>query len=275
MTRPLTGDALRDRLRVEPGRRLRLERIDPGETFGHQRSASAEVVANGMSALQSQQERLWAGAQRAVLIVLQGMDTAGKDGTIRHVMTAFNPQGCDVVGFKVPTPEELAHDYLWRAHRVTPARGTIAIFNRSHYEDVLVVRVHELVPPRRWRQRYAQINAFERHLAQNDTTIVKFFLHISPDEQRRRLQARLDDPSKRWKFQKGDLAERKLWPAYQAAYEDALTRCTTAEAPWYVIPADHKWFRDLAVTEILRATLGELRLRYPAEEPGLEALVVE
>jgi PPK2 family polyphosphate:nucleotide phosphotransferase len=275
MPQPLIGAALRDRLRVEPGRRVHLERHDPGATFGHTRSAAGTVVAAGMRQLESQQERLWASARRAVLIVLQGVDTAGKDGAIRHVMTAFNPQGCAVVGFKVPTPEELGHDYLWRAHKVTPARGSIAIFNRSHYEDVLVVRVHGLVPARRWRQRYEQINDFERLLTQNDTTIVKLFLHISADEQRERLQARLDDPQKRWKFQKGDLAERKLWAAYQAAYEDVLSRCSPAEAPWYVIPADHKWFRNLAVTEILRATLGELRLRYPAAEPDLEGLRVE
>jgi PPK2 family polyphosphate:nucleotide phosphotransferase len=275
MPQPLTGAALRDRLRVESGRPVHLERHDPGATFGHTRSSAATVVAAGMRQLESQQERLWASARQAVLVVLQGMDTAGKDGAIRHVMTAFNPQGCNVVGFKVPTPEELGHDYLWRAHKGTPARGNIAIFNRSHYEDVLVVRVHELVPARRWRQRYEQINAFERLLAQNDTTIVKFFLHISAEEQRARLQARLDDPRKRWKFQKGDLAERKLWGAYQAAYEDALSRCSSAQAPWYVIPADHKWFRNLALTEILRATLGELRLRYPAAEPDLEGIRVE
>jgi len=275
MAPALVGSALRDRLRVAPGDRVRLARHRPDETLGHVKADAGPVIQAGLDRLTTLQERIWAEGRHAVLIVLQGIDTAGKDGAIGHVMSAFNPQGCTVTGFKAPTPDELAHDYLWRVHRVVPARGTIGIFNRSHYEDVLVVRVHDLVPRAVWRQRYDEINAFEQLLADGGTTIIKFFLHISPDEQRRRLQARLDDPTKRWKFQRADLAERKLWPAYQAAYEDALSRCSTRAAPWYVIPADHKWFRDLAVAEIVGQTLADLKPRYPAAAPDLAGLRVE
>ena len=275
MSKALTGSALRDRLLVPSGDTVRLGKVDPAETFGHARDDAGPVIQAGLDRLTELQERIWAEGRHAVLIVLQGIDTAGKDGAIKHVMSAFNPQGCTVTGFKVPTPDELAHDYLWRVHRVVPPRGTIGIFNRSHYEDVLVVRVHDLVPRAVWRRRYDEINAFEQLLVDSGTTIMKFFLHISPDEQRRRLQARLDDPTKRWKFQRGDLAERKLWPAYQAAYEDALSRCSTRAAPWYVVPSDHKWFRDLAVAEIAGQTLADLKPRYPAAAPDLAGLRVE
>ncbi|HTS14916.1 MAG TPA: polyphosphate kinase 2 family protein [Candidatus Sulfotelmatobacter sp.] len=275
MPKALVGAALRERLRVAPGDRVRLARYDPGDTLGHAKDEAGPVVQAGLDRLTTLQERLWAESRRALLIVLQGMDTAGKDGAVRHVMSAFNPQGCTVAGFKVPTPDELAHDYLWRVHRVVPAHGSIGIFNRSHYEDVLVVRVHDLVPRAVWKGRYDEINSFERLLVDSGTTIVKFFLHISQDEQRERLQARLDDPAKRWKFQKGDLAERKLWPAYQDAYEDALSRCSTADAPWYVVPADHKWFRDLAVAEIVGQTLADMKPRYPPSPPDLEGLKIE
>ena len=275
MAKPLTGSALRDRLLVAPGDQVRLAKVDPGETLGHAKDDAAPVIQAGLDRLTALQERIWAEGKHAVLIVLQGIDTAGKDGAISHVMSAFNPEGCTVTGFKVPTPDELAHDYLWRVHRVAPARGTIGIFNRSHYEDVLVVRVHDLVPSAVWRKRYAEIEAFEQLLADNGTTIMKFFLHISPEEQRRRLQARVDDPTKNWKFRTGDLAERKLWPQYQAAYEDALSRCSTKAAPWYIIPADHKWFRDLAVAEIVGQTLADLKPRYPPASPDLVGLKVE
>ncbi|MGH2512418.1 MAG: polyphosphate kinase 2 family protein [Candidatus Limnocylindrales bacterium] len=274
MTTPLVGSALRDRLRVAPGERVRLADHDPDDTLGHHKDDARPIMRRGLERLTDLQERIWAEGRHAVLIVLQGTDTAGKDGAIGHVMAAFNPQGCTVTAFKVPTPDEQAHDYLWRVHRVTPARGTIGIFNRSHYEDVLVVRVHGLVPRPVWRRRYREINAFEQLLAGSATTIIKFFLHISPDEQRERLQARLDDPAKRWKFQLGDLDERRLWPAYTAAYEEALSRCSTADAPWYVVPADHKWFRDLAVAEIVGETLADLDPRYPAPEADLEGLTV-
>jgi PPK2 family polyphosphate:nucleotide phosphotransferase len=187
------------------------------------------------------QDRLWAEGKHGVLVVLQGIDSAGKDGVISKVMTAFNPQGCPVTSFKVPSAEELAHDYLWRVHQHVPKRGEIAIFNRSQYEDVLVVRVHGLVPRRVWSKRYTQINEFERMLAENGTTNVKFFLSIDRDEQRARFQARYDDPTKRWKFSMGDLEERKRWDDYQEAFEEALTRTSTEWAPWYVIPANRKW----------------------------------
>jgi PPK2 family polyphosphate:nucleotide phosphotransferase len=198
-----------------------------------------------------------------VLVVLQGIDAAGKDGTIKKVMTAFNPQGSPVTAFKVPTTEELAHDFLWRVHKAVPRKGEIGIFNRSHYEEVLVVRVHDLVPKSVWSRRYELINDFERLLVETGTTVVKFFLAIDKDEQRERFQARYDDPTKRWKFSMGDLAERKLWDAYQEAFDDMLDKTSTDIAPWYVIPANRKWFRDLAVSTILADTIDDLKPRYP------------
>jgi PPK2 family polyphosphate:nucleotide phosphotransferase len=191
------------------------------------------------------------------------MDTSGKDGVIRRVMTAFNASACHVESFKVPTPEEAAHDYLWRIHKATPGRGHVAIFNRSHYEDVLVVRVRELVAENIWQRRYAEINEFEEYLSNHGTRILKFFLHISNEEQKERLLSRLDDPDKHWKFSEGDLSERKLWPKYQEAYEDALARCSTKHAPWYVIPADRKWYRDLAISEIVAETLADMNPKPP------------
>jgi PPK2 family polyphosphate:nucleotide phosphotransferase len=218
---------------------------------------------------------LWAESKRSVLVVLQGIDAAGKDGTINKVMEAFNPQGCVVSSFKVPTAEELGHDFLWRIHTRTPRKGEIGIFNRSHYEDVLVVRVHKLAPKSVWSRRYDEINDFERTLTAGGTTIVKFFLSIDRDEQRARFQARYDDPTKRWKFSMGDLDERKLWDDYQAAFNDALSKTSTDIAPWYVIPANRKWFRNLAVATILAETMAGLKPAYPPE-PDLPAnLVIE
>jgi PPK2 family polyphosphate:nucleotide phosphotransferase len=254
---------LRTMLRVEPGTPVRLDAIDPTATFGRGKEGSAALLAAGQARLSALQDRLWAESRHAVLVILQGIDAAGKDGTIRHVMGAFNPQGCTVTPFRVPTPVELAHDYLWRVHRRTPARGEIAVFNRSHYEDVLVVRVRGLVASDVWARRYDEINAFERHLAANGTTIVKLFLWIDRDEQRARLQARYDDPTKRWKFSMGDLDERRLWDDYVTAFEEALSRCSTPHAPWYVIPANRKWFRNLAVAEILGDLIEELDPQYP------------
>ena len=207
-----------------------------------------------------------------MLIVLQALDAGGKDGTVRHVFRAFNPQGASVHPFKVPTPEEAAHDFLWRAHAAAPARGHIAIFNRSHYEDVLVARVHGLVPEKVWRKRYDRINDFEKNLAQAGTHILKFFLHISPAEQLRRFKARLDDPEKWWKLDETDYAERKHWNDYRKAYEDVLERCSTKRAPWYVIPADHKWFRNLAVARIVADTLEELDPKLPEPAADLDAI---
>ncbi len=259
-------DRLRERLRVTPGGPVRLSKIDPADTHGLTKEAAAAELDAGLRRLGKLQDRLWAEAKQSLLIVLQGMDGSGKDGTIRHVMSAFNPQGCPVAGFKVPTEAELAHDFLWRVHPHAPAKGEVVVFNRSHYEDVLVVRVHELVPRAVWQRRYAQINGFEETLASAGTAVVKFFLHIDRDEQRSRLQARLDDPTKRWKFRTDDLVERKLWDGYMSAYEDALSRCSTATAPWYVVPANNKWFRNLAVAEIIGDVIDGLDPRYP--EPG-------
>ena len=266
---------LRSRLRVKPGTRVHLADLDPGETFGYEKATAVAAAAAELERLSDLQDRLWAEASRAVLVVLQGIDSAGKDGVIKKVMTAFNPQGCPVSSFKVPSAEELAHDYLWRVHRRVPKKGEIGIFNRSHYEEVLIVRVHELVPERIWSSRYDQINDFERLLTETGTTIVKFFLSIDRDEQRERFQARYDDPTKRWKFSMGDLEERKHWDAYQAAFEDALTKTSTAAAPWYVIPANHKWFRDLAVATILADTLAALRPTYPPADDLPKGLVIE
>lgn len=209
-----------------------------------------------------------------MLIVLQAMDTGGKDGTIRNVFMGVNPQGVRVWGFGAPTEEELAHDYLWRIHDHTPANGGITIFNRSHYEDVLVVRVKDLVPESRWQKRYAHIVDFERLLSDEGTTVVKLFLHISKEEQRSRLEARLQEADKRWKFNPGDLEDRKLWDDFQEAYEEAITRTSTEQAPWYVVPADRKWYRDLAVASILIETLERMDPRYPPE-PDLDGVVVE
>ncbi len=266
---------IRSRLRVKPGTRVHLADLDPGETLGYEKATAVTATAAELKRLSDLQDRLWAEATRSVLVVLQGIDSAGKDGVIKKVMTAFNPQGCPVSSFKVPSAEELAHDYLWRVHQRVPKKGEIGIFNRSHYEEVLIVRVHELVPERIWSSRYDQINEFERLLTETGTTIVKFFLSIDRDEQRERFQARYDDPTKRWKFSMGDLEERKHWDAYQAAFEDALTKTSTTGAPWYVIPANHKWFRDLAVSTILADTLAGLRPAYPSADDLPKDLVIE
>jgi PPK2 family polyphosphate:nucleotide phosphotransferase len=255
--------SLRKELLVKPGAHLDLASFDTGATFGRTKDGATPLIERNAARLTALQDRLWAESKRRVLVVLQGIDASGKDGTIRHVMDSFNPMGCSVVGFKVPTPAELAHDFLWRVHAVVPGNGEIVIFNRSHYEDVLVVRVHGLATEERWRGRYAHINAFEKLLADEGTTILKFALFISRDEQRQRLQERVDDPTKVWKFKMGDLEERKRWDDYMAAYEEALARCSTAWAPWYAIPADRNWFRNLAVSEILADTLEELDPRYP------------
>ena len=254
---------LRNALRVTPRSRFRLARLDPAASHGWDKESAAPELDRQLGRLADLQDRLWAEAKRSVLVVLQGIDAAGKDGTINKVMEAFNPQGCPVTSFKVPSSEELAHDFLWRVHKAVPRKGEIGIFNRSHYEDVLVVRVHDLVPKAIWSRRYDQINDFERMLAANGTTIVKFFLSIDRDEQRERFQARYDDPTKRWKFSMGDLAERERWDDYQAAFDEALSRTSTEAAPWYVIPANRKWFRNLAVATILADTIAGLRPRYP------------
>jgi PPK2 family polyphosphate:nucleotide phosphotransferase len=270
------GRSFRDRLRVAPGSAFRLSDFDTRETLGVDKDASAALLETTMGRLADLQERLWAENRRRLLVVLQGIDTAGKGGTIEHVMGAFNPQGCHIYGFKVPTEEEFARDYLWRIHQRVPRNGEIVIFDRSHYEDVLVVRVHNLVPAERWKRRYDQINAFERLLVEEGTTIVKLFLAIDKEEQRERLQARFDDPAKRWKLRLRDLEERKRWDEYAAAYEAALEHCSTDVAPWYAIPSSRKWFRNLAVSQILLETLEELDPQLPpSSDPVPDDLVIE
>ena len=255
---------IRTQLMVEPGRGARLRDRDPEATPGIKGKAAAEkALEKNMKRLEELQFLLYAENKRAVLIVFQAMDAGGKDGTIRHVMSALNPQGCSVTSFKVPTPEEAEHDFLWRIHKATPRLGEFAIFNRSHYEDVLVVRVHNLVAKSIWAKRYHQINAFEKLLAESQVTIFKFFLHISKDEQKERFQNRLEDPTRQWKLSEGDFSERRYWNDYLEAYEDALTRCSTPWAPWYVIPANKKWYRNLAVSEILVAALEDLHMKFP------------
>jgi PPK2 family polyphosphate:nucleotide phosphotransferase len=248
--------------------------VDPGARFGFTKETAAPKIAANRDRLDLWQERLYAESAQSLLIVLQGMDTAGKDGAIRHVMSGFSPAGCAVTSFKAPNAEELAHDFLWRVHKATPRQGDIAIFNRSHYEDVLIVRVKNLVPKSIWRPRYDRINDFEKLVSDRRTRIVKFFLHISKDEQGKRLQARLDDPQKRWKFNEGDLRERAYWAGYQRAYRDALRQCSTPHAPWYVIPADHKWFRNLAISEVLVSVLKDMRPAYPPPAPSIRRLRV-
>jgi PPK2 family polyphosphate:nucleotide phosphotransferase len=257
---------------VKPGSKFKLSNVDPGETHGASKSTAEDRLRKNWERLSVLQYLLYAEARRALLVVLQGIDAGGKDGTIRHVMTGMNPQGVSVVPFKVPEGAEKRHDYLWRVHNAVPEYGKIGIFNRSHYEDVVVARVHKLAPEAEIEARYDQINAFERLLAESGTTIVKFFLHISKKEQTRRLQARLDDPTKHWKFNADDLAERKRWDDYMRAYEIALTRCSTPWAPWFIVPADRKWYRDAVVARIVRLTLDGLDLAYPEEAPELAKL---
>ena len=267
---------LRSKLRAAKGDAFRIDDIDPRATPKvKDRGDARDLLTAGHVRLNELQAMLLAQARHAVLVVIQAMDTGGKDGTIRGVFGPLNPQGVRVTGFKRPTEEELAHDYLWRVHRACPPRGIIGVFNRSHYEDVLVARVHGLAGKDAIEQRYRQINDFERHLAQNGTTILKFMLHISKDEQRERLQARLDEPHKNWKFNRGDLAERKRWKDYMDAFETAIRRCNTTWAPWYVIPADRKWYRNFAVAEIVRRTLEDLDLAFPPAGQDLEDVVVE
>lgn len=263
-------------IHAPPGDKFKLDKIDPREVDGDWDKESAyERIEQNTERTRDLAYRLYAENRRSVLLVLQGMDTAGKDGTIRVVLTGVNPQSCQIVPFKQPSHEEIDHDFLWRVHHAVPRRGNIGIFNRSHYEDVLVVRVHNLVPEKQWKSRYDRINEFEELLHDGGVKIVKCFLHISNEEQRERLQARLDNPDKRWKFSKGDLAERKLWPDYQEAYEDALEKCNTKYAPWHVIPSDRKWYRNLVVSELLRDTLEEMDPQFPPSEPGLDGIVVE
>ena len=267
----------RDRWLVEPGHRPHLDRIDPASTDGapgDKAGTSATFPALWDRSLELQ-ERLYAESKQSLLVVLQAMDTGGKDGTVKHVFGGVNPLGVRVASFKQPTEVELAHDFLWRVHQAMAPRGHIGVFNRSHYEDVLIVRVHELAPEPVWRGRYEHIRNFEANLGAAGTRVVKVFLHISKDEQRKRLQARVDRPDKRWKFNLGDLEERQRWDDYQQAYEDAIAETSTTNAPWYVVPADKKWYRNWAVLRILVETLEELDPQWPPPDDDLTGIVVE
>lgn len=261
----------REHFIVKPGRRVRLKDIDPNDRGKHTDADSAQpLIKQHLSQMSALQILLYAEQKHALLIVLQGMDAAGKDGVCRQVIEGMNPLGCAVISFKQPSHEERAHDFLWRIHAHAPALGQVAVFNRSHYEDVLIVRVHDLVPKHVWARRYALINDFEKLLVENDTTIVKFFLHISKDEQLERFKQRLDDPSRQWKISDADYQERPLWDDYMAAYEDMLAECSTERAPWYVIPSNHKWFRNLAVSQIICATMQDMGMKAPAPTVDLD-----
>ena len=260
---------------VPPGKKAHLKRRDPDEDRGFKDADEAKpVLEKDLKRLSELQERLFAEGKQSLLVILQGMDTSGKDGVVKHVFSGVNPGGCSVTRFKTPSAEEMAHDFLWRIHRATPRRGEIMIFNRSHYEDVLIVRVHGLVPPEVWKQRYDQINRFERTLSETGTRILKLYLQIDKGEQKRRLQARLDDPTKRWKFSRTDLKERELWPDYQEAYEDALTECSTPWAPWHVVPANRKWVRNLVVARAIVEALEDMDPRMPKAPGGLSRIRV-
>lgn len=252
------------RFRVAPGVRVRLADFDPQFAEKHKKKKAAlleiERLRQRMDSLQFQ---LYAENKRSVLICLQALDAGGKDGVVRHVIGSMNPQGCRVISFKEPSAEELAHDFLWRIEQQTPKRGEVVIFNRSQYEDVLIVRVHNLVSKEVWSKRYQEINDFERRLADNGTHILKFFLHVSKDEQLRRFKKRLDDPARQWKISEADYSERKYWASYESAYEAALSKCNTESALWFVIPSDHKWFRDLVISEAIVEAMEGLGIEVP------------
>jgi PPK2 family polyphosphate:nucleotide phosphotransferase len=276
MSSSSNGDSLTDGLRVEPGQRAGLDQRNPAARLGlgekGDGQARSQVLLEVLDALHN---RLWAEASRSVLLVLQGMDASGKDGTIRRVLTGLNPQGCQVVNFKEPTTVDLAHDYLWRIHAHTPARGILGVWNRSHYEDVVTARCIGVIDARQCRRRYRQIRAFERMLTEEGTSVVKVFLHISKDEQRARLQARIDDPAKNWKFRHSDVEARAHWDRYQKQYEEAIGATSSSWAPWYVVPSDHKWVRDVAVASLLIDVFTRLDPQVPEPEADLAGLVVE
>jgi PPK2 family polyphosphate:nucleotide phosphotransferase len=261
---------------VKPGTKVSLKDYDPEDTGRfHSADEIDALLKDQLDELVRLQNLLYAENRRALLLILQGMDTSGKDGTIRHVMAGLSPQGVVVKPFKAPNQEELAHDFLWRVHKAVPRHGEIGIFNRSHYEDVLVVRVHELVPKKVWKRRYQQINQFEKILVDNGTIILKFFLHISKDEQKNRLEERLKDPTRYWKFSKSDIEERQYWSAYRKAYEAALSKCSTPWAAWHIVPANHKWYRNLVVAETIVQTLRDLDMKFPEPAEDLSKVVVK
>ena len=259
---------------VKPNAKVKFQQLDPSARDGFDSNKSAEAETQKyLEQLFKIQYLMYSEGKHSLLIVLQGLDTAGKDGVIRHVVSAFNPQGCNVTSFKAPTSEELRHDFLWRVHPHAPRKGSIAVFNRSHYEDVLVARVHKLVPEKVWSERYKQINDFERLLAlENNTTILKFFLHISKDEQLARFKKRLDDPDRHWKISEADYSERQYWDSYMDAFDDLLEKTSTEHAPWFVIPSNHKWFRDLAIAQIIAKSLASLNMAQPAPTVDIEQI---
>jgi len=264
-----------DKYRVAPNTNLHLKDYDSDETGDYKKNGQGKERAKAktgslITRLDGLQERLYANGDRALLIVLQGMDTSGKDGTIKHVMSGVNPQGCKVVAFKTPSNDELAHDFLWRVHRETPAKGFIGIFNRSHYEDVLITRVHGWISDKVARQRFIQIKEFEELLYENGTAILKFFLYISKEEQKERLEARVRDREKRWKWNSGDLEERKLWDEYMQSFEDVISTTSTECAPWYIVPANHKWYRNLVVADLVVKVLEDMKLKAPPEPEGVD-----
>jgi PPK2 family polyphosphate:nucleotide phosphotransferase len=258
---------------VEPGCSVRLKDFDPifSKKQG-QKKASIKKTKKLQQKMDEFQFRLFAGQKQSLLIILQAPDAGGKDGVVRHVIGSMNPQGCRVVSFKQPTPEELAHDFLWRIERQVPKPGEVVIFNRSQYEDVLIVRVHDLVPKKVWSNRYGQINDFEQRLIANDTHILKFFLHISKEKQLQRFKQRLNDPTRQWKISEADYKEREYWESYDEAYEDVLNKCSTKEAPWFVIPSDKKWFRNLAVSQIIVETMKKLHIEFPEPTVNIEEI---
>ncbi|HLF78732.1 MAG TPA: polyphosphate kinase 2 family protein [Dehalococcoidia bacterium] len=265
-----------DRHRVKPGDTVELADWDASDTsaFSGVRQQADAIVMGKSQELDVLQELLYAGHKHRLLIVLQGMDTSGKDATIRHVFHYVDPLGVRVSSFKVPSQEEGSFDFLWRIHKQVPAKGEIVIFNRSHYEDVCITRVRDLVPRHTWQRRYAQINDFERMLAEEGTTILKFYLHIDRHEQKQRLEARRDDPDKRWKFSRADVEERLLWPKYMEAYEEAISKTSTEWAPWYIVPANHKWYRNLVVASVIVDSLSEMRMEYPKPAEGLAGIEI-
>jgi PPK2 family polyphosphate:nucleotide phosphotransferase len=260
---------------TEPGCEIRLSKIDPAETAGHSKSNSAAKIERLREKLAELQEALYAEHQRSVLVVVQGMDTSGKDGAIKNLCLGLDPNGVQLTNFKYPTAEERDHDFLWRVHRVAPRRGAVGLWNRSHYEDVLVPLVHGEISKETWRARCADINAFEKLLSDNGVTILKFFLHISKEEQKCRLEARLKNPHKLWKFNLADLQERRLWDDYQMAYDDVINSCTTAQAPWWIVPADRKWLRNLVMLETVVAALEKMDPKYPAAEFNPNDIAIE
>ena len=266
-----------ERYRIPEGQKVRLSDWDPADTSGFKgkKKDGLEELSSLRETLDPLQEKLYAEHKHKVLVVLQGIDTSGKDGTIRRVFEGVNPQGVRVARFREPTPEELDHDFLWRVHKQVPGRGEIVIFNRSHYEGVLVERVHKLVSKDVWRRRYGQINDFEKLLSEDGTTILKFYLHIDKDEQKQRLQDRLDEADKHWKFNPADLKERKWWDVYMQAYQDVLSKTSTSWAPWYIVPANHKWYRNLVVANTLVETLKGLDMHYPQAVDDLDKIKIE